>query len=296
MTEFQVRDLASAAGFAAVAYALFNILISFGSGKPVAEWINPHRRYLLSLAAVLLVGGGTLLLRGAARHGATPEALLLDLIREERAKAEAVGAASFTLFAVTLVGLYFWCRWLLPRDPSTFSPDATDLRAEYRRAMRHYLRWSRLLDYAALYTVEGGRVEKQATVTLPTKAVFAHMTRVDSMAVPVGADPAKAVDDQLAKWDDFAARCFDKWGDLDQLVAPARQGDNVLILFDLQFGGVFVELLQEFAAPTGEKVRVYLFVVCLNQYGLDSAIASRYYSMLAQAIRHIRTGSAKASG
>lgn len=296
MTDFQVRDLASAAGFAAVAYALFNILISFGSGKPLAEWINPHRRYLLSLAAILLMGGGTLLLRGAARHGVTPEALLLDLIREERAKAEAVGAVSFALLAVTLVVLYFWCRWILPRDPSTFSPGAFDVRAEYRRAMRHYLKWSRQLDYAALFTVEGGRVEKQAAFTLPTKTVFGHMTRVDSMAFPPGVDPAKAVEDQLAKWDDFAARCFDKWGDLDQLVAPARHGDNVLILFDLQFGGVFVELLQEFASPTGEKVRVYLFVVCLNQYGLDSAIASRYYSMLAQAIRHIRTGSGKASG
>lgn len=122
MTDFQVRDQASAAGFAAVAYALFNILISFGSGKPLAERINPHRRYLLSLAAILLVGGATLLVRGSARHGEDPDALLLDLIREEKAKAEAVGAVSFALFAATLVILYFWCRWILPRDPSTFSP------------------------------------------------------------------------------------------------------------------------------------------------------------------------------
>jgi hypothetical protein len=296
MTDFQVRDLASAAGFAAVAYALFNILISFGSGKPLAEWINPHRRYLLSLTAILLVGGATLLARGSARHAMDPDALLLDLIREEKAKAEAVGAVSFALFAVTLVVLYFWCRWILPRDPSSFSPGARDLRAEYRRAMKHYLRWCRQLDYAAVFSVEGGKVEKQAFVTLPAKAVFTHMSRIDSIALPPDAAPAKAVEEQLAKWDDLAARCFAGWADLDRLVAPARQGENVLILFDLQFGGVFVELLQDFTAPSGDKVRVYLFVVCLNQHGLDSAAATRYYAMLAQAIRHIRSGSGKARG
>jgi hypothetical protein len=296
MTDIEIRDLASAAGFAAAAYALFNVLISFGSGKPVAEWINPHRHYLLSLAAVLLVGGGTLLVRGAARHGMDADALLVDLVRHERAKPEAVGAVSFGLLAANLVLLYFWCRWLLPRDPSTFSPAAKDLRAEYRRAMRHYVRWSRKLDYTAVFTVEGGRVEKQAWFTLPAKTIFAHMQRVDSITVSPDATPAKAVEEQLAKWDDLAARCFARWGELDQLVAPARQGDNVLILFDLQFGGVFVELLQEFAAPSGEKARIFLFVVCLNQYGLDSAVATRYYAMLGQALRHIRTGVGRSRG
>ncbi len=296
MTDFQVRDLASAAGFAAAAYALFNILISFGSGKPVAEWINPHRNYLLTLVALLLVGAGTLLTRGAARHGTDPQTLMMNLVREEKAKSEAVGAVSFGLLAVTLLTLYFWCRWILPRDPSTFSPGAKNSRAEYRRAMKHYLRWSKKLDYAAVFSVEGGRVEKQASFALPVKTVFAHMLRVDSMNLPADAAPAKVVEEQQTRWDDLAARCFAKWGDLDLLMSPTRQGDNVLILFDLQFGGVFVELLQEFAAPSGEKVRVFLFVVCLNQYGLDSAVATRYYAMLGQAIRHIRSGSGKARG
>ena len=189
MTDFQVRDLASAAGFAAVAYALFNIMISFGSGKPVAEWINPHRSYLLTLAVLLLVGAGTLLTRGADRYGTKPEILLIDLIREERAKPEAVGVVSFGLLASTLVSLYFWCRWILPRDPSTFSPGAKNIRAEYRRAMKHYLRWSRKLDYAALFSVEGERIEKQASFTLPAKAVLAQMDRVDSITHSAAQNP-----------------------------------------------------------------------------------------------------------
>jgi hypothetical protein len=296
MHDLNVRDLASAAGFAAVAYALFNALVSFGSGRPVAEWINPHRRYLISLAAVLLVGAAGLLYRGAIRHRATEAELLGALVREERAKPEAVGAVSFALLAGTLLALYGYCRFFHPRDPRTFSPDAPDLGAEYRRAMRHYLRWSRQIDYAALFTVAGGRAEKTVHAALPHRALFARMRRVESINVPPDADPAKAADDQIARWDAFAARCFADWPSLDALVAPARQGENVLILFDLQFGGLFVEQLHEFAGADGGKVRVFLFAVCLDQSGLDSAAATRFYSLLAAAVRHVRTGGGKARG
>jgi hypothetical protein len=296
MTDLQVRDLASAAGFAAVAYGLFSLLVSFGSGRPVAEWINPHRRYLLSLAGALAIASAGLLYRGAVKYQTTPAVLLEALVREERAKPEAVGAVSSALLAATLLALYAYCRLFHPRDPRSFSPDAADLRAEYRRAMRHYLRWSRQLDYAALFSVEGGRVEKPVHYTLPPREVFARMRRVESLRVADGADPVKSVEEQFARWDELAARCFAQWPALDALVAPARQGENVLILFDLQFGGVFVELLQEFSAADGGKVRVFLFAVCLNQTGLDSAAATRFYAQLGAAIRHIRSGGGKARG
>ncbi len=296
MTDLQIRDLASAAGFAAVAYGLFNVLISFGSGRPVAEWINPHRRYLLSLAAVLIVTAVGFLERAALKYHSPPVALLEALVRTEGAKPEVIGAVSFALLAATLVVLYGYCRWFHPRDPATFSPDAPDLRTEYRRAMRHYIRWSRQLDYAALFSVEGDRAEKTVHDALPQKQVFARMRRVEGMKVADGTDPATAVGEQLAGWDALAARCFAQWPALDALVAPARQGENVLILLDLQFGGVFVELLQEFSAADGSKVRVFLFAVCLNQAGLDSAAATRFYSLLGRAIRHIRSGGGKARG
>lgn len=297
MTDFQIRDLASAAGFAAVVYGLFNVLVSFGSGRPVAEWINPHRRYLLSLAGVLVIAALGLLYRAAAKYQTPPTALLESLVREERAKPEAVGAVSFALLAATSIVLYAYCRFFHPRDPRTFSPDAPDLAAEYRRAMRHYVRWSRQLDYAALFAVEGDRVEKTAHYALPQAAVFARMRRVDSLrAAAAPGAAARAVDEQLGRWDAFAARCFARWGGLDALVAPARQGENVLILFDLQFGGTFVELLQEFSSADGGKVRVFLFVACLDQSGLDSASATRFYALLGRAIRHIRTGGGKARG
>ncbi|MCE9566722.1 MAG: hypothetical protein K8U57_32355 [Planctomycetes bacterium] len=296
MSDLQIRDLASAVGFAAIAYGLFNVLISFGSGRPVAEWINPHRSYLLSLAAVLLVTAAGLLQRGSQKHQTPPAAMLEALVRTEGAKPEAVGATSFALLAATLVGLYAYCRWFHPRDPRSFSPDAPDLRTEYRRAMRHYIRWSRQLDYAAMFSIEGERSEKSVHEALPEKEVFARMRRVDGMKVADGVDPASTVGEQLARWDALATRCFSQWPGLDTLVAPARQGENVLIFFDLQFGGVFVELIQEFSSDDGSKVRVFLFAVCLNQAGLDSASATRIYSLLGRAIRHIRSGGGKARG
>jgi hypothetical protein len=296
MTDVSLRDLASAAGFAAVVYGLFSVLISFGSGRPVVEWINPHRRYLLSLAAVLLVTAAGTLHQASAKYQDPADRLLISLVREERAKPEVVGAATSALLAATLVVLYGYCRFFHPRDPRTFTPGASDVKAEYRRAMRHYLGWSRQMDYAALFTVEGGRVEKTVHHSLPPKVLAARMRRVDCMGVADGAAPAEVVGEQLARWDELAARCFAKWDELDALVTPARQGENVLVFLDLQFGGVFVEVVQEYPAGGGGKARVFLFAVCLDQAGLDSATATRFYSLLGAAIRHIRSGGAKARG
>ncbi|MBX9583785.1 MAG: hypothetical protein K2X87_26075 [Gemmataceae bacterium] len=297
MTDFSIRDLASAVGFAAAAYALFNVLVSFGSGKPVAEWINPHRRYLLSLAAVLLLGAGGLLDRAAEKYQTPAADLLRAMVQKEVAKPEVVGAVSFLLLAGTAVALDFWCRWILPRAPSTFSPGAADIAAECRRAMRHYARWSGQLDYAALFHAPaGGPPEKLVGHALPAKTVFARMRRIDSMQAAAADPPDKAAEGQLTRWDELAGRCFAGWDDLDRLIAPARQGDNVLIVFDMQYGGVFVELIQEFAGADGRKVRVFLFAVCLDQHGLNTAEAARYYAMLSAAVRHVRTGGGKSRG
>lgn len=296
MADFPYRDLASAAGFAAAAYALFNVLVSFGSGRPVAEWINPHRRYLLSMAAVLLVGAGTLLQRASLKYQTPADELLRAMVEREVAKPEVVGAVSFVILAGTAVALYFWCRWLHPRAPTTFSPGAADIRAECRRAMRHYARWSGNLDYTALYMAGPDGPDKAVCHVLPAKTVFARMRRVDSMQGLVADPPGKAVDAQLARWDELAARLFAQWDGLDALIAPARQGDNVLIVLDAQFGGVFAELLQEFAGPDGAKVRVFLVAVCLDQHGLNTAEAARDYAMLSAAVRHIRTGGGKSRG
>jgi hypothetical protein len=292
MPDFSLRDLAAAVGFAAVAYTLFNALVSFGSGKPLADWINPHRRHLLPLAAVLLLAGYTLLIRAGYRHGADAGSLLRRMVSRDEAGPEVIGAVSCGMLAAALLALYFWCRWLFPRAPVTFTPGAANLPAEYRRAMRHYVRWSGQLDYVVLWRLEGRKAEKVAAQSLAAPALTTRLRRVESIGVPADAKPNEAAATQVTRWDELATRIFADWGHLDDVVLPARQGGNSLVFFDLQFGGVFVELLPGFRAAEGE-VRTFLFAVCVNQAELDTASATRYYTMLSAAVRHIRSGGQK---
>lgn len=126
--------------------------------------------------------------------------------------------------------------------------------------MRHSLRWSGRLDSAVLSAVQGERAEVPARYTLPRMAVFARHRRIDALTVPADADPARTVAGQVARWDDRAARFFARWDELEGLVAPAGHGGNVYLLLDLQFGCVFVELLQEDRAGDGGRVRVVLYL------------------------------------
>ena len=56
-----MQELLQASGYAALVYLLFSYLVSFGSGRPLVEWINPGRRFLPLLAA------------GPAEMGAAPD-------------------------------------------------------------------------------------------------------------------------------------------------------------------------------------------------------------------------------
>jgi hypothetical protein len=215
------------------------------------------------------------------------------MIRHDQAHPEVIGAVSFGLLAGALIALYFWCRWLFPRDPVTFTPGAKDLAAEYRRAMRHYVKWSKQLDYVVLWRLTGGGPTKVASYHLPARTLVLRLRRVESMHVPERAKAAAVAHDQIARWDELAGRIIANWGNLDELVLPARHGANSLVFFDLQFGGVFIELLPGFQGASGGEIRTFLVAVCVNQAELNAATATRYYAMLSAAIRHIRSGGQK---
>ena len=78
-----MQELLQASGYAALVYLLFNYLVSFGSGRPLVEWINPGRRYLPLLAIGLLGVAYSLLLRGVWRYQAGHLDLLQQLVNEE---------------------------------------------------------------------------------------------------------------------------------------------------------------------------------------------------------------------
>ena len=117
------------------------------------------------------------------------------------------------------------------------------------------------------------------------------MQRVEVMRTD-GLEPGAAVEAQLQRWGDLSSRVFDQWETFNRLVAPTGQGENVLLFFDLRFGGVFVERLDEFDTPGG-RATLFMVAVCLDQYGIDSAAATRFYGMLSRAVKHIRSGGRK---
>jgi hypothetical protein len=290
-----MNDLLQATGYAALVYLLFNYLVTFGSGRPLVEWINPGRRYLPLLAFTLIFGAYGSLRVASARHQETQLELLRDLIGKERAKPEVVGATSFIVFGVALLLLYFWCWWTLPRAPQTFNANPKDLVREYRRALRHYVRWAGGLDYAILAEVRSGTL-----VVVAEGADDAHISRGLNRlpGVHAGATPGAAASADLMRqkqiWKDLALDLFRRWPDLDQILNPARQGRTIGVSFDVRYGAIYAEMLEDEPAAAGEiPTGIFLFAASMNQHEVGTLTAAKHFAMLNASVRHIRSGVAK---
>jgi hypothetical protein len=295
-----MNELLQAAGYAALVYLLFNYAVSFGSGRPLTDAINPNRRFL-PVAAVGLFGSAYgLLVKGVytANEHLPPDAprvtqldLLRQLVSDEKARAEVVGSVSFVVFGLSLLMLWFWCFWRLPRDPRTFSQNPKDLRAEYARALRHYVRWEGGLDFAMLCEVRDG-----AHVVLAEGAADADIARGLARLPAFGSgviqlDPAKMAAEQKDRWRVESRKLFDHLPELEEMVLPVRQGKAVGVCFDVRYGAMFVEILDR-PDDTG-SVWLYLFAASLNQHEVTTQTATRHFAGLVQAVRHVRGGLSK---
>ena len=290
--DLHLTDLFNAAAWVAIVYVVFNAVISFRSGRPLVESVNQHRHYLLPFAGTLVVVAAALTHRASLKYHADVPELLEKLVREEKAPAEVIGAVSCVLFALALVLVYVWCRQFLPRDPRTFAQDAYRPHDEYRRAMRHYIRWSRQLDYVVIFEVSAAGVTKLAQESLGHKPLFRRLQKVDPMRIAGDATDARAeAEKQKARWDDRALAIIKQWGEFDKLLVPARQGENVHIFFDVEYGGVFVERLKGYRTEDGTEVQVYLFAACVDEHGISTATAASYFRKMCDAIKYIRGGS-----
>lgn len=287
-------DLIQAAGYAAIVYLLFNYMVTFGSGRPLVEWINPGRRYLPLLAGVLIGGAYTSLTLAHRKYHLEFGELLRKLVSEEKAPPEVVGAVSFVIFAAAIMLLASWCWMRLPRGPGTFSPNPKDLVAEYRRACRHYVRWHGGLDFAMLCEVRDGQLQEIAAGA-DDKNILRGLHRLPGLhATAADAHGPADVTEQKAIWRTFALNLFNDWPKLNEFVYPTRHGKNVAVSFDLRYGALFVEMIEEEPAPPGgSAVGIFLFAAALNQYEVNTLSAAKHFSMLSQAVRHIRTGVAK---
>jgi hypothetical protein len=288
-----MNDLLQASGYAALVYLAFNYLVSFGSGKPLADWINPGRHYLPWLAAGLFGLGYSLLARAAARYDQKHADLLSALVNAESARYEVIGTVMFAVLGLTTLLLWVWCVWNLPRDPRTFNPNPKDLTAEFRRAVRHYVRWKGGLDYAFVCEVRNGdhaRLAEGSTDGDIARGV-ARLPAVGTAEVQL--DPRKAAATQKELWQQQAKRVFDDLHRLDGLVVGSRQGVNVCLSFDVRYGAFYFEMLERPDPDAGGDVWLYLFATCLNEHDVNSMTASRHFYMLAEALRHVRRGVTK---
>jgi hypothetical protein len=283
-----MNDILKAIGYAAVVYLLFNTLISFGSGRPLVEWINPGRRYLPVLALVLFGSAYGSLRFAVARYQKSHLDLLVKLVSEEQAPPEVVGALSFIIFGITVLMLFGYCWFKLPRAANTFNPNPKDLLAEYRRALRHYVRWSGGLDFAALCEIRDGKLQVIAEGG-DDRSTLRGLNRLPGVHIPLdGKTGAAAADAQKLLWREMALGLFDRWKAFDELVRPARHGGNVAIAFDLKYGAMYAEMVE---APSADgAVGVFLFAATLNQHEVSTFTAGKHFAMLSQAVRHIRTG------
>ena len=286
-----MHDLLQAAGYAALVYLLFNYVVTFGSGRPLVEAVNPNRRFLPLFAVGLFGAAYTLLLRGAWRTNSSQLALLHQLVTEEKAPAEAVGAVSFVVFGLSVLLLWGWCWWNLPRDPKTFNANPKDPPAEYARAIAHFVRWDGGLDFAVLGEVRGG-VHAVVCEGWSHRDIARGLARLPTVGTAAFAlDPAKAVDEQKGRWRTEARRLFDALPTLDELLAAVKQGPNVTVSFDARHGAVYFEVLERPDHPDG--VGLYLFAATLNQHEVNTLTTARHFYALAQAVRHVRTGVTK---
>lgn len=286
-------ELLQASGYAALVYLLFNYLVSFGSGQPLVEWINPGRRYLVPLSLGLIGAAYSLLLRAVWRYQSDHGTLLLELVNEEKAKAEVVGAMSFACFALAILMLYAWTWWNLPRDPRTFSANPNNHLKEYGRALHHFTHWKGGIDFAFLAEVRAG------VTTIVAEGASQRDIRKGLYRLPdvpnerIDAEPKLVVEEQKQIWRDEAARIFAEFPKLDALVNGVRQGSNVTICFDVQFGAFYFELIERDAAKPECPTCLYLFAASLNEHEVATMTAGRHFYHLAEAIRFIRRGVTK---
>jgi hypothetical protein len=260
----------------------------------LVEWINPGRHYLPALTLALLVSAGGMLWRASLKYQKSQVELLETLVTRDTAPLEVVGAVSFVIFGLGFLILFGWCWWYLPRAPQTFSPNVANFETAYAAALRHYVRWSGGLDYAAVFEIRGPELKRIAE-GFDDRDIRRGLQRVAGAPAPSGDSGSRTVADQKQAWEALARAIVKGWDDFDRHVALAGQGRTVGVSFNMWYGAVYVEILSQ-VQPVADKPAVgfLLFAACLNQHEVNTFAAPKHFAMLSQAIRHIRSGITRA--
>ena len=273
----------------AIVYAALNIFVTFGSGRPLAEWINPGRRNLLWLAGLLAVTAAGYARWAVVRHQQPLLTLLGKLVdrHQEKAPMEIIVALFFATLAAILLTLFLYCWWLLPRDPKSFRRDARHPEREYGKALRHYVRWHGGLDYAAVFRAQAG--ELAPVVDWGTKTdIERGMRRLPELVQPPTGQLVRDFKSQIALWTDVARSLYSHRADADAVAAKAGQGQTVAVSLNFKYGAVYLCVLDE-PTPAGDGGLIVL-AASLNQHEVGTLRAGAHLALLLRAIEHIHKG------
>jgi hypothetical protein len=268
----------------ALASALYGLIVALTRQRHfLVKAVNPHRATWL-LAACGMLWIGVSLLRWEANTWDLRSLLgqLGQLVTEEPTPVR-VKIGSLAIFlGITFLTLVGWCRFFLPRDPSTFRRPE-DRKAAFRYYVAH-LRGG--LDYALLGLGDGEVLEEIAN----TKQILCRAIHLPKVAVDSSPARIRTVDDQVQFWRQMALTLHKRMAELDALIATANQGHNRRIVFDAEYGGFFFKYLRLPDPSSPVDSGQFLFGATLNQIELDNQTAELHFRYLMDAIVFIEKG------
>jgi hypothetical protein len=266
----------------AVVSGLYGLIVALARQKNfLGQAVNPYRRsWLVAGATMIWVGIG--LYRLEARSWDLAEwrpifsALVTDKPMTVQAKMATVAIFGGLLFLLLLL----WCVISLPRDPITFRRPE-----DRKKAFKYYISQLKIgLDYAVLMRNDGEILEEAWC----TSEINRRLEFLPRLVMTEGGDKSiRTLNDQLIFWRETAAMIHRKMGLLDEVVALAKQGSNLRMVFDIEYGGMFFSYLSLPDARTVNPDKFYLFGATLCQDQMNTKTADQHFAMLMQSLRKI---------
>jgi hypothetical protein len=243
--------------------------------------VNPNRAaWLIAGLTALWFGLGMLRLEAASWNWRDNLVVLLALVTDTPLSTRGKVATVSLLLGAILIVLVVWCRFNLPKDPSTF-------RQPYHRgrALRYYVNGLRDgLDYAVLMRPSGERLEeawdhRHIRLSLP------HLPRVSSN----GEMATRTLEEQVEYWRQTATRVHGSMLNLDAAISPAHQGGNRRMVFDAEYGAMYFAYLRPPASSAADPDPLFLFAAALSQEAVNLKVADAHFDLLLKALKQIDT-------
>jgi hypothetical protein len=264
-----------------LASALYGLVVAIaGRGNFLSRAVNPNRgTWLIAALSAIWVGIGLLRWEAGDWDLQRWGHLLRDLVTEGSTPARVKVASMAILLGTVFFVLVVWCRFNMPRDPSTFR------HAEKRgAAFRYYVTKLRGgVDYALLARGDGERLEE----AVYDKKVLLRCGLLPKVKCDDGEPRLRTVDEQVQFWRDAARTIHQRMSEMDALIEVAQHGRNRRIVFDTEYGGLFFQYVRV-PDPRGKVDNaMYLFGATLNQAEMDNRRAEVHFRLLREALENV---------